>query len=76
MSNQNQPKTILITGASSGIGLGVAKAYVERGDNVVLNGRNESKLNEAADQLALILMELMGRPTAVEVDALLLQRTG
>ena len=51
MSIQNQPKTILITGASSGIGLGVAKAYVERGDNVVLNGRNESKLNEAADQL-------------------------
>lgn len=30
----------------------------------------------SSENRALILMELMGRPTAVEVDALLLQRTG
>ncbi len=30
----------------------------------------------SSENRALILMDLMGRPTAVEVDALLLQRTG
>jgi len=30
----------------------------------------------SSENRALILMQLMGRPTAVEVDALLLQRTG
>ncbi len=37
-------ETILITGASSGIGLGVAEAYVKRGANVVLNARNAARL--------------------------------
>ncbi len=49
MSDSN--RTIVITGASSGIGLGVARAYVERGGNVVLNGRNEEKLALAAKEL-------------------------
>ena len=43
MSTERIPKTAIITGGSSGMGLGVARAYVERGGNVVLNGRNESK---------------------------------
>ena len=41
-------KTVVITGASSGIGFGVAEAYVGQGANVVLNGRDEAKLTEAA----------------------------
>ncbi len=49
MSDSN--RTIVITGASSGIGLGVAQAYVERGANVVLNGRNAEKLALAAKEL-------------------------
>ena len=44
-------KTALITGASSGIGLGVAKAYLGRGANVVLNARNEAKLRDTAAAL-------------------------
>ena len=44
-------KTVVITGASSGLGLGVAEAYLQRGDNVVLNARNETRLAEVAERL-------------------------
>ena len=39
-------KTILVTGASSGIGRGVAIACAQMGANVVLTARNESRLRE------------------------------
>lgn len=47
----NQTKTVLITGASSGIGFDVAKGFLERGSNVVLNSRNSEKLAAAAKLL-------------------------
>jgi len=46
-----QPKTALITGSSSGIGFDVARAFLEKGSNVVLNGRNADKLKAAASEL-------------------------
>ncbi len=46
-----QPNTALITGSSSGIGFAVARAFLERGSNVVLNGRNADKLKVAASEL-------------------------
>ncbi len=61
MSTTKRTKTVLITGASSGIGLGVAKAYLELGANVVLNARNEQKLAKAA--------EAIGHPDRVAVVA-------
>jgi len=51
MVTTKNTKTILITGASSGIGLGVAQAYLDLGANVVLNARNEAKLTEVAKNL-------------------------
>jgi NAD(P)-dependent dehydrogenase (short-subunit alcohol dehydrogenase family) len=41
-------KTIVITGASSGIGFALAQAYLERGDNVVGNARTMDRLLSAA----------------------------
>ena len=46
-----QSKTALITGASSGIGFDVARAFLERGSSVVINGRNAEKLSVAASEL-------------------------
>ncbi len=46
-----QTNTVLITGASSGIGLDVARGFLEKGSNVVLNARNSEKLAAAAKAL-------------------------
>jgi len=43
--------TILITGASSGMGLDIARGFLERGSNVVMNARNSEKLAAAARAL-------------------------
>lgn len=45
-------KIILVTGASSGIGRGVAVACSKMGATVVLNGRSQQKLDETFSQLA------------------------
>ncbi|MBA2812777.1 SDR family oxidoreductase [Streptomyces sp. KM273126] len=44
-------KVALITGASRGIGYGVAEALVRRGDRVCITGRNEDALKEAVERL-------------------------
>jgi NAD(P)-dependent dehydrogenase (short-subunit alcohol dehydrogenase family) len=44
-------KTVIVTGASSGIGFAVAQAYLQRGYNVVGNARTIERLKEAADKL-------------------------
>jgi NAD(P)-dependent dehydrogenase (short-subunit alcohol dehydrogenase family) len=41
-------KTVIVTGASSGIGLALAESYLKRGDNVVGNARTMARLEEAA----------------------------
>ena len=45
-------KTILVTGASSGIGRGIAIECSKMGAKLVINGRNEQRLNETLQQLA------------------------
>ena len=47
----SQINTALVTGSSSGIGLDVARAFLQRGASVVLNGRNPDKLAAVAAKL-------------------------
>lgn len=44
-------KTILVTGASSGIGRGIAIECSKLGARVIITGRNENKLEETSKQL-------------------------
>lgn len=66
-----QGKTILITGASSGIGRGVAIACSKMGANVILNGRNQKKLEETLSLLEpsehLIALADLTNPEAIKV---------
>ncbi|MEU1627986.1 SDR family oxidoreductase [Streptomyces sp. NPDC020096] len=44
-------RVAIVTGASRGIGYGIAEALVARGDRVCVTGRNEDALKEAVDRL-------------------------
>ena len=46
------PRTILITGASSGIGLACAEIFATFGDRLILCGRNSERLNAIAQRLS------------------------
>jgi len=44
-------KTVLITGASSGIGLACARKFAQNGDRLILTARSEQRLNEIRSEL-------------------------
>lgn len=44
-------KIVLITGATSGIGLACARKFAENGDKLILTGRNEHRLTEIKKEL-------------------------
>lgn len=46
-----EKKIVLITGASSGIGEGCARKFAQNGYRLILNGRNEEKLNVVKKEL-------------------------
>lgn len=44
-------KIVLITGATSGIGLGCARKFAANGDKLILTGRNATRLSEISSEL-------------------------
>ena len=44
-------KIVLITGATSGIGLACARKFAAHGDKLILTGRNEQRLAEIKKEL-------------------------
>ncbi|GAA2478817.1 SDR family oxidoreductase [Streptomyces longisporus] len=69
-------KVALVTGASRGIGYGVAEALVARGDRVAITGRNEDALKEAVDKLgAERVIGVAGKAHDLEHQAEAVERT-
>ncbi|MGA7950989.1 MAG: SDR family oxidoreductase [Thiobacillaceae bacterium] len=69
-------KTGIVTGASQGIGAGIAKRYVERGFNVVANSRNMTQSTEiaASNQVALVDGDIGEPATAARIVETALSR--
>jgi NAD(P)-dependent dehydrogenase (short-subunit alcohol dehydrogenase family) len=75
----NSPsKTVIVTGASQGIGAGIVRAFLARGYNVVGTARNATKAKElsASDQLVLIDGDIGQFETARRVAELTLKKFG
>jgi NAD(P)-dependent dehydrogenase (short-subunit alcohol dehydrogenase family) len=63
------PKTVIVTGASQGIGAGVVKAFLDRCYNVVANSRSITKSGgfQASDKLALVDGSIAEPATAAKI---------
>lgn len=63
MSQRFQDRTVVITGASQGIGLSVARKFSNEGANVVLVARGEGDLEKARSEIAKT-----GKVVAIKAD--------
>jgi NAD(P)-dependent dehydrogenase (short-subunit alcohol dehydrogenase family) len=63
------PQTAIVTGASSGIGLGITRALLERGYHVVGNSRTISRSKELKSSANLVLVDgdISKKDTAIKV---------
>nr|WP_284691791.1 glucose 1-dehydrogenase [Pinirhizobacter soli] len=59
-------KVVVITGGSSGIGLATAKRFVEEGAHVVITGRREKELKEAAASIKKNVTTVVGDVSRLE----------
>ena len=68
-TKSKEHQTAIVTGASSGIGLGIAQALLERGYRVVANSRTISKSKELEPSADLVLVDgdIGKKDTAVRV---------
>ena len=73
-----QTKTVIVTGASQGIGAGIANEFLDRGYNVVANSRSISRKNELKRSNSLVLVDgdIAADATAEKIVATALQRFG
>lgn len=71
MKNSRKPpffgETVVITGASSGIGKATAEAFAKQGADLVLAARNEDALKETADLCRSLGVAVLAVPTDVSV---------
>jgi NAD(P)-dependent dehydrogenase (short-subunit alcohol dehydrogenase family) len=73
---QPNPKTMIVTGASQGIGAGVTRALLDRGYNIVATSRSISKSFTPTEKLALVDGNIGQASTAEKVAATAISKFG
>ena len=75
-------QTIIVTGAASGIGKGIAKYFLDRGDNVVINSLTETALKQAYNEfgaghnLAMVAGDVSDKQTGEKLVATAIAKFG
>jgi NAD(P)-dependent dehydrogenase (short-subunit alcohol dehydrogenase family) len=75
-------QTIIVTGASSGIGKEVARYFLDRGDNVVINSTTSDKLKQvynelgAGANLAMVAGDIGNKQTGEQLVATAIEKFG
>lgn len=75
-------QTIIVTGASSGIGKEVARYFLEKGDNVVINSSTAKKLEQvyhelgAGENLAMVAGDVKDKSTGEKLVATAIEKFG
>src|ERR1700712_4270116 len=75
-------QTIIVTGASSGIGKEIARYFLEKGDSVVINSATHDKLKHAylelgaGPNLAMVAGDVHNKQTGIELAAIAIERFG
>ena len=62
--------TVLLIGGSAGIGLEIAKSLSEKGNHVIITGRNKERLDKAAAQLKNVTAIVSDISSEQEIDKL------
>src|SRR6266545_1991271 len=77
-TNTNKRLVAIVTGASSGMGLGITRALLERGYRVVANSRTISKSKDLKPSADLVLVDgdIGKKETAVELAEAAIKRFG
>jgi NAD(P)-dependent dehydrogenase (short-subunit alcohol dehydrogenase family) len=66
MNSQFDGKIVLVTGASSGIGLATAKLFAQRGATVYVTGRRQRELDEAVREIGQSATGIQGDVSRME----------
>jgi len=75
-------QTIIVTGAASGIGKGIAQYFLDRGDNVVINSVTKTSLENAynefgaGDNLAMYAGDISDKQTGKELVRIAVEKFG
>ncbi len=70
MNTNPSSRAVLVTGGTSGIGLGVARAFAAQGDTVLATGATEAEVARARDEAAALRFERLDVRDETAVQAL------